>query len=352
MPRKPKSKLVDNATNAPAFKPSDATQRFLAVMNQNCHAASSFTINEYSNLVPPAWRSVVMDDLLHMQFKLATPPIAPTTSAPIEVNSNNRDESDIDELSPTEELLNAIATFGQWFESNNITDNDIPMEPIAPTHAFSEAASQTPAPSLKASMPPPLPTTVAISPAAVASIPPSSPHGHASYAGTAAKNLNPAAPPFVHGPPHAPVQPPAQAQQPVSSKHSKWPFYATCGPSRHQFFIEVPSIPKDTSLPSMVKMANTSLACAKSALWVDSACFSPRSIMCATASIPSTLDLDIIKAMLSGRLLGACVCIPASQSFIKVVDVPFFKPGTTKPIPSAEVGAQLQCSIIHKSNPS
>ncbi|KAF9441117.1 hypothetical protein P691DRAFT_617809, partial [Macrolepiota fuliginosa MF-IS2] len=35
-----------------------------------------------------------------------------------------------------------------------------------------------------------------------------------------------------------------------------------------------------------------------------------------------------------------------SRSFIKIVDVPFFKPSMTKPIPSAEVGAQLQCSII------
>ncbi|KAF9439649.1 hypothetical protein P691DRAFT_769224 [Macrolepiota fuliginosa MF-IS2] len=66
----------------------------------------------------------------------------------------------------------------------------------------------------------------------------------------------------------------------------------------------------------------------------------------AVAQVPSTSDLDIIKATLSGRLLGACVCIPVSQSFIKIMDVPFFKPGMTKPLTSAEVGCQLQCSII------
>ncbi|KAF9439379.1 hypothetical protein P691DRAFT_769979 [Macrolepiota fuliginosa MF-IS2] len=177
------------------------------------------------------------------------------------------------------------------------------MEPIAPTHAFSEAAAQTPAPH-EATMPPPPPTTAATSPAAVASIPPAGPHGRASYAGAVAKNLNPAAPPFVCGPPCAPVaQPPAQAQQPVSSKCSKWPFYATCSPSRCQFFIEVLTIPPDTSLPSLVKMANNALACAKSTLQVDSAHFSPCSIMCATVQVPSTPNLDIIEATLSASIV-------------------------------------------------
>ncbi|KAF9440430.1 hypothetical protein P691DRAFT_767771 [Macrolepiota fuliginosa MF-IS2] len=131
-------------------------------------------------------------------------------------------------------------------------------------------------------MPPPLPT-------AAASIPSAGPHGHASYAGAAAKNLNPAAPPFVHGPPRAPVaQPPAQAQQPISSKHLKQPFFAMRSPSCHQFYIEVPTIPHDTSLPSLVKSANTALTHAKSTLWVDSAHFSPHGITCATAHVPSS----------------------------------------------------------------
>ncbi|KAF9440697.1 hypothetical protein P691DRAFT_767370 [Macrolepiota fuliginosa MF-IS2] len=96
----------------------------------------------------------------------------------------------------------------------------------------------------------------------------------------------------------------------------------------------------------MVKTANTALAHAKSTFWVDSACFTPCGITCATANVPSTSDLNIIEATLTGGLLGAHICIPASRSFIKIVDVPFFKPSMTKPIPSTEVGAQLQCSII------
>ncbi|KAF9440714.1 hypothetical protein P691DRAFT_781586 [Macrolepiota fuliginosa MF-IS2] len=196
-----------------------------------------------------------------------------------------------------------------------------------------EAASQTPAPSLEASTPPP-------PPAAAASIPPASPRGCASYAGTAAKNLNPAAPPFVHGPPHAPAaQPPAQAQQPILSKRSKWPFFATRGPSHCQFFIEVLNIPSDTSFPTLVVTANRALTHAKSTLKVDSAQLSPRGITCATATIPSTSDLDIIEATLSGRLLGACITIPASRSFIKIMDVPYFKSSTLDPFTSAEVDA-------------
>ncbi|KAF9439672.1 hypothetical protein P691DRAFT_769156 [Macrolepiota fuliginosa MF-IS2] len=345
-----------------------------------------------------------MDDLLHMHFGLENPLPAQDPSAPIKVNNNDKDDSEFSELTPAEELTNAIATFRQWFKSNNImddihpglvenirriammfslipaphhcptpppcswphqadappcahlhTDNiptplpcvrphhdnkDTPMEPPTPTCAYSEAASQTPAPSHEVSMPPP-------PPAAAASIPPASPHGCASYAGTVARNLNPAAPPFMHGPPHAPAaQPPAQAQQPVLSKHLKQLFFATRGPSHCQFFIEVLTIPSDTSLPTLVVMANRALAWAKSTLKVDSACLSPCGITCATATVPSTSDLNIIKATLSSGLLGACVSIPVSQSFIKIVDIPFFKSGTMDPFSSTEVDAQLQHSII------
>ncbi|KAF9439735.1 hypothetical protein P691DRAFT_769017 [Macrolepiota fuliginosa MF-IS2] len=337
-----------------------------------------------------------------MNFTEAGTPTQDNSTA-IEINNNDNVLS-YKELSPMEELTNTIATFGQWFESNNIKDNkcpgltnnirqltmmfslipaphrcptpppcicphqadappcnrlhaddipipppctqphcnneDIPMEPTAPTHAFSEAASQTPASSHEVSMPPP-------PPAAMASIPPAGPHGCASYAGAAARNLNPAAPPFVCGPPHAPAaQPLAQAQQPILSKCLKQLFFATRGPSCCQFFIEVPAIPSNTSLPTLVVMANRALTQAKSTLKVDSACLSPCGIMCATATVSSTSDLDIVEATLSGGLLGVHVTIPASQPFIKIVDVPFFKSGTSDPFTNAEVDAQLQCSII------
>ncbi|KAF9440117.1 hypothetical protein P691DRAFT_768240 [Macrolepiota fuliginosa MF-IS2] len=317
-------------------------------------------MDEYVQLVPIAWRSTVMDDLMQMRFQviLDESDLTPTMPPQPAAADSQIDEDDI------HKIIDAFKIIGPWCEkfTPTIAHNDAYNElkrlvgliaglfdlipgphqcpiPPPPPPSF-EAASQTPAPSHEAAMPSPLP-------AAVASSVPTSPHGQPSYTGAAAKNLNPAAPPFVRGPPRAPAAKPlAQDQQPILSKRSKRPFYATRGPSRQQFFIEVPNIPKDTSLPSMVKSANNTLACAKSSLRVDSARFSPRGIMCATANVPSTLDLDIIEATLSGGLLGARVCIPASRSFIKIVDVPFFKPSMTEPIPSAEVGTQLQRSII------
>ncbi|KAF9441690.1 hypothetical protein P691DRAFT_765996 [Macrolepiota fuliginosa MF-IS2] len=142
------------------------------------------------------------------------------------------------------------------------------MEPSAPTCAFSKAALQTPAPSHEASTPPPPPTAAASSASA-------GPCGQPSYAGAVAKNLNTAAPPFMHGPPHAPAAIPAQNPQPISRKHSKQPFFATCGPTCRQFYIEVPTIPSDTSLPSLVNTANCALTHARSTLKVDSAHISP-----------------------------------------------------------------------------
>ncbi|KAF9449464.1 hypothetical protein P691DRAFT_759062 [Macrolepiota fuliginosa MF-IS2] len=189
-------------------------------------------------------------------------------------------------------------------------NKDTPMEPTTPTCAFSEAASQTPAPSHEATMPPPPPIMAATLPAAAASIPPAGPCGHASYAGAAARNLNPAAPPFMCGPPHAPAAKPfAQAQQPVSSKHSKWPFYATQGPSHHQFFIEVPIHPKDSSLPTLHAFPLV-------ASHVPQPTFPP----------PPTLT--------------------QSRLPCQIVDIPFFKPGTTEPLPHTELDAQLGHSII------
>ncbi|KAF9441357.1 hypothetical protein P691DRAFT_766379 [Macrolepiota fuliginosa MF-IS2] len=350
MPRKAKNKPVTYATLT--HKPSAATEQFLATMDQNHHVASTFTTQELVKLG-----------------------VTQNNSATIEVDNDNNVLSYDEELSPAE-LTNTIVTFRQWFEGNNISDKecpglinnircitmmfslipvphrcpipppctcphqdnappcqclhaddippplpcahprhddeDTPMEPSTPIHAFSEAASQTPAPSHKATMPPSPPTAAATSPAAVVSSGSAGPCGRPSYAGAVARNLNPAAPPFVRGPPRAPVAIPAQNPQLVLNKCLKWPFFATCRPTCRQFYIEVLNIPSNTSLSSLANTANCALTCAKSTLKVNSAHFSPRDITCVTASVPLTSDLDIIEATLSGRLLGAHISIPAS----------------------------------------
>ncbi|KAF9439599.1 hypothetical protein P691DRAFT_769336 [Macrolepiota fuliginosa MF-IS2] len=328
MARKAKTKHANDGSTAPTFRACDATQRFLAAINQNHRASSKFQMDEYVQLVPLAERLSVMDDLMQMRFQaILDDEHDPLLNVPPQKEA---DDSEPDEDN-VQDIINVFNVVGQWCEKytpiierddayNELkrlvslvanffdlipgphqcpapppspppcsrphhNDEDIPMELLAPTRVYSEAASQTPAPSHEASMPPPPPAAAATSPAAAASIPHAGPRGRASYAGAAAKNLNPAAPPFVRGPPRAPAaQPPAQAQQPVSSKCSKRPFFATRGPSRRQFFIEAPNIPADTSLPTMVITANRALSCAKSTLKVDSARLSPRGITWASRS--------------------------------------------------------------------
>ncbi|KAF9441785.1 hypothetical protein P691DRAFT_765889 [Macrolepiota fuliginosa MF-IS2] len=226
-------------------------------------------------------------------------------------------------------------------------DDDVPMEAIPPPHACSEAAMQTPASLLMAPSPlcpDPTPAAVATLPVAAASIPKPGPKPRPLYASAAAKNLNPTAPPF-HPPLHAPV-PPAQAPLSTPKKPLKCLYYAMHGPSQCQFYIMAPTIPQGTILPLLVIAANKALAHTKSTLKVDSACPSPCGLTFAIASVPSTTDLDIIEVALSTELPRAQISIPVSQSFIKIMDVPFFKASSTIPLPSTKLNAQLKHFII------
>ncbi|KAF9440004.1 hypothetical protein P691DRAFT_768455, partial [Macrolepiota fuliginosa MF-IS2] len=218
MPCKAKNKPVTNAMLT--YKLSATTERFLTVMDQNHHITSQFTIHKLMKIGGFNWTEI-RDNLFKINFKEVDAFTQYDNSAAIKVNNNNA--LSYEELSPAEDLTNAIAAFRQWFKNNNIIDNehpglinnvrhlammfslipaphccpispqcicphqdnaplcchlhtdniptpppctcphrddeDIPMEPSAPTCAFSEAASQTPAPSHKASTPPPPPTT-------------------------------------------------------------------------------------------------------------------------------------------------------------------------------------------------
>ncbi|KAF9440161.1 hypothetical protein P691DRAFT_768190 [Macrolepiota fuliginosa MF-IS2] len=219
---------------------------------------------------------------------------------------------------------------------------DIHMEPPAPTHVFSEAATQTPAPlPVLAMRPPPL----LVMPAHATSMsskpgPPSRP----SFAEAAAKTLCPNAPPFVQGPTQAP-QPPKATQGPILSKCSKQPYFATHCPSRSQFFIETP-VTTGISLLELVQQANNSLSHARSPLHIDSACFTNSGIMCATASVPTQLDLNIIEAMLPAKIARSWATLPLLQSFIKIINIPYFKPSTMEPPNRQEIGDQLIPSPI------
>ncbi|KAF9442631.1 hypothetical protein P691DRAFT_765013 [Macrolepiota fuliginosa MF-IS2] len=372
MPRKAKSKPVTNVMLT--FKPATATEWFLNTMNQNLRVQS-----DNLNII-----EVIFNDLKTMGFKSIVEQTPSTSDTSIAINEEDNND-DYPEHTPAGDLTNTITAFGKWFESNNISDKDrlplinnlrciammfslilaphhcptpplctclhqdavttcqclhvddippppscvhphhndedIPMEPPAPTHVFSEAASQTPAPTHEVAMPPPPPAAAATSPAATASIPTAGPCGCASYAGTAARNLNPAAPPLCMAP-HVHLQ-----HNPLPRPNS----------------LSRASTRNGHSLQQEVPLVNNSLlralAQAKSTLKVDSAQLSPHGITCATATVPLTSDLDIIEATLSGGLLRVHISIPASRSFIKICDIPYFKSRTMDPFTNAEVDA-------------
>ncbi|KAF9441438.1 hypothetical protein P691DRAFT_766285 [Macrolepiota fuliginosa MF-IS2] len=109
-----------------------------------------------------------------------------------------------------------------------------------------------------------------------------------SFAEAVAKTLCPTAPPFMRGPPHAPQPSPKVPQGPVSSN----------------------------------------------------------GITCTTATVPSQSDLEIVKAMLPPKISGSQVLLPMSRSFIKIVDIPYFIPGTMAPPNGQEIGNQLIPSPI------
>ncbi|KAF9449573.1 hypothetical protein P691DRAFT_758920 [Macrolepiota fuliginosa MF-IS2] len=50
--------------------------------------------------------------------------------------------------------------------------------------------------------------------------------------------------------------------------------------------------------------------------------------------------------MLPVKISGACVTLPTSQFFIKIINIPYFKPSTTEPPNGQEISDQLISSPI------
>ncbi|KAF9440940.1 hypothetical protein P691DRAFT_766989 [Macrolepiota fuliginosa MF-IS2] len=107
-----------------------------------------------------------------------------------------------------------------------------------------------------------------------------------------------------------------------------------------------PILTVGVSLPDLVNQANITLSHAKSLLHIDSACLTSSGITCATAPVPTQSDLNIVEAMLPPKITRSRASLPSSQSFIKIVDIPYFKPGTTEPPNRQEISNQLIPSPI------
>ncbi|KAF9440294.1 hypothetical protein P691DRAFT_767971 [Macrolepiota fuliginosa MF-IS2] len=276
-PHSPNIAQCSASTSPTTSKPSTATQWFLALMNQNFQVLSQFTWADLMAICSTAGKCVqVYEDLLTINFTLVGDHTSPGT-----YNKQDSDAIISDTEEEEKININAVAyclsIHGQWCEKNRHIEGDEecntlinnlrlfaelfdlipaphkcppppppctrPHQDDAPIHwcppttplcACLHQDGALPCPHLHTKDAPPLspccltnsyphppppsiPVTVATLPAAAASIPKPGPKPRPSYASAAAKNLNPAALPFVCGPPCAPVAPPAQAPRASSN---------------------------------------------------------------------------------------------------------------------------------------
>ncbi|KAF9447812.1 hypothetical protein P691DRAFT_760473 [Macrolepiota fuliginosa MF-IS2] len=326
-------------------KLSDTTVAFLNAQNQDLHTKSIVQTLLLVTL-PKLVQIQVHRKLNAIGFTYEAPalPLPPTETHDEEEELITEDEANI-------HLFNdALATLYKWhifklakafnvvkilapptpsppppYTQPHSDEEDIHMEPPTPTCVFSEAAMQTPAPLpvLATSAPPPLPAPPG---AAVASSKPGPP-SRPSFAKAAVKTLCPNAPPPLHEAHHVPHSP--QPRPP------KVPSQAS---TRNNLI----------SLLAAPLGASSTLRCYQqlSSLHIDSAQFTNSGIMCATASVPIQSDLNIVEATLPPKIARSQASLPSSQSFIKIMDIPYFKPSTTEPPNRQEIGDQLIPSPI------
>ncbi|KXN86100.1 hypothetical protein AN958_10502 [Leucoagaricus sp. SymC.cos] len=99
------------------------------------------------------------------------------------------------------------------------------------------------------------------------------------------------------------------------------------GPSRQQVLIKIDPLPSSSQFPALVGAANCSLS--KSDLQVDSCHFAYGGISLLTSRVASQGKIDLVKAGVSHLLSlaegGVEAALPHSQSYLKVMDIPFFK---------------------------
>jgi hypothetical protein len=83
-------------------------------------------------------------------------------------------------------------------------------------------------------------------------------------------------------------------------------------------------------IPTLIAASNHTLA--NSNLQVESAHFMYKGIALSTNAVASVSDLDMVSVAIShalGRSTPTLAYLPPSQSYLKIVDVPYFVPGTT-----------------------
>ncbi|KXN85444.1 hypothetical protein AN958_11248 [Leucoagaricus sp. SymC.cos] len=98
-------------------------------------------------------------------------------------------------------------------------------------------------------------------------------------------------------------------------------------PSQQQVLIKINPLPSSLQFLALVGTANCSLG--KSDLWVDSCHFTYGGISLLTSRVASQGEIDLVKAGVSHLLSltegGVEAALLRSQSYLKVMDIPFFK---------------------------
>jgi hypothetical protein len=107
---------------------------------------------------------------------------------------------------------------------------------------------------------------------------------------------------------------------------NKWCINSTTsGPSWHQVLIWLDSLPSGSKLPTIIGSANCALS--KSDLWFDSCYAAYGDLTLLTNCVASQSEIDLIGGTVMQMLtlpMPATTSLPTLQSYLKIVDVPYF----------------------------
>jgi hypothetical protein len=113
---------------------------------------------------------------------------------------------------------------------------------------------------------------------------------------------------------------------PVSNKHHINSM--TAGPTQQQVLIQVDPVPPPFQFTMMVSNVNRSLTHAKSDLWVDLCIAAYRGISLLTNQVATQGKIDLITTSINKGLVPlkpVTASLPTLQSYLKIVDVPYFR---------------------------
>jgi hypothetical protein len=99
----------------------------------------------------------------------------------------------------------------------------------------------------------------------------------------------------------------------------------TSGPSQCQVLIQLDSLPSSSKLPAIISLANCALG--KSNLWVNSCYAAYGGLTLLTNCIASQSEIDLIGSTVTQTLAlptPAVAALPTSQSYLKIINVPYF----------------------------